>query len=173
MSTIYNGYERSNMNKKYQRFFFTSLKVFLVGLFILMVIATFAQVFFRYVLNNPLFGAEEVARLLCVWLTFVGAGVAIAARGHISIDILVDRLHGKRKEVANLVAYGLIVVFDAIIISEGIRLTMFTIRLESSALRFSMSLFFLPVPICGIIMMIYLVRSIRETCTNLLRRRNE
>lgn len=161
------------MAKKYERYFVTSLKVFLVGLFILMVTATFTQVFFRYVLNNPLFGVEEVARLLCVWLTFVGAGVAIMDRGHISIDILVDRLHGKHKEVANLLAYGLIVVFDAIIISEGIRLTMFTIRLESSALRFSMSLFFLPVPICGIIMMIYLVRSIRETCTNLLRRRKE
>ena len=33
-------------------------------------------VVFRYVLNNPLYWAEEAARLLLIWLSFAGAALA-------------------------------------------------------------------------------------------------
>lgn len=48
-----------------------------------------AGVFFRYVLSSPLYWAEEAARLLLIWLSFVGAGLAFQRSQHISMDVLV------------------------------------------------------------------------------------
>ena len=44
------------------------------------------QVFFRYVLNNSLFWSEEVALLILVWLTFLGATVAYHRGAHPGMD---------------------------------------------------------------------------------------
>lgn len=43
--------------------------------FALIVALTIAQVFFRFALNSPLVWSEELARLLLVWVTFIGAAV--------------------------------------------------------------------------------------------------
>ena len=46
-------------------------------------------VFFRYVLNSPLYWAEEAARLLLIWLAFVGAALAFQRKHHISMNVVV------------------------------------------------------------------------------------
>jgi tripartite ATP-independent transporter DctM subunit len=45
-------------------------------------------VVFRYVLNNPLYWAEEAARLLLIWLSFAGAALAFQRKQHLSMDVL-------------------------------------------------------------------------------------
>jgi tripartite ATP-independent transporter DctM subunit len=45
-------------------------------------------VFFRYALNNPLYWAEEAARLLLIWLSFVGAALAFQRQQHLAMDVL-------------------------------------------------------------------------------------
>jgi TRAP-type C4-dicarboxylate transport system permease small subunit len=49
---------------------------------------TFAQVFTRYVTENPLIWTEEVARYLFVWITLIGAAAAVRLHGHYGLDIL-------------------------------------------------------------------------------------
>jgi TRAP-type transport system small permease protein len=52
----------------------------------------------RYVLNSGITESEEVSRWLFVWMTFLGAIVAVRERGHLGSDMLVSRLGptGKR-----------------------------------------------------------------------------
>jgi tripartite ATP-independent transporter DctM subunit len=45
-------------------------------------------VFFRYALNNPLYWAEEAARLLLIWLSFVGAALAFQRNHHLAMDVV-------------------------------------------------------------------------------------
>jgi C4-dicarboxylate transporter, DctM subunit len=45
-------------------------------------------VVFRYVLNSPLYWAEEAARLLLIWLSFAGAALAFQRNQHLSMDVL-------------------------------------------------------------------------------------
>lgn len=52
----------------------------------------FAQVFFRYVLNNSLSWSEEIVRFLFIWLTFLGAALNIRDRWHIGVDFFVNLL---------------------------------------------------------------------------------
>jgi C4-dicarboxylate transporter, DctM subunit len=50
-----------------------------------MVAAIFVQVSNRYVFNSPLAWTEEVARFIFIWLSFLGAFLALRDRAHISI----------------------------------------------------------------------------------------
>lgn len=54
----------------------------------LMVLVILAQVFFRYVLNNPLPWPDEAARFLMLWMTALMAPSAMRWGGFVAIDIL-------------------------------------------------------------------------------------
>lgn len=57
-------------------------------LFWLLAITVFAQFFTRYVLNDSLAWTEEIARYGLMWITFVGAAVAMRKRTHIAVEVL-------------------------------------------------------------------------------------
>ncbi|MEH0021689.1 MAG: TRAP transporter small permease [Desulfobacter sp.] len=98
-----------------------------MGMAMALVVA--AQVFCRYVLNHSLFWSEELARLLLVWLTFLGATVAYYHKAHPGVDGLYLRLPvrwQKRAAVVSLLA-GLC-LFGVMIVS-GIKFAWF-VRLQ-------------------------------------------
>lgn len=53
----------------------------------LLLVVLILQVTFRYVLEIPLFGMEELARLLAIWLYFIAGTYALVVGGHICSDI--------------------------------------------------------------------------------------
>ena len=64
----------------------------------LMVVLVFGNVVLRYGFNSGITVSEELSRWLFVWMTFLGAIVALHERGHLGTDMLVGRLgpRGKR-----------------------------------------------------------------------------
>lgn len=58
------------------------------ALFWLMAFVVFLQFFSRYVLNSSFAWTEEIARYLLMWVTFVGAAVAMRRRTHIAVEVL-------------------------------------------------------------------------------------
>ncbi|MCZ2721049.1 TRAP transporter small permease subunit [Marinomonas sp. 15G1-11] len=48
----------------------------------------FIQVFIRYFLDIPLYGVEEIAAYLAVWLYFIGSGYGIYKGNHISASVM-------------------------------------------------------------------------------------
>ena len=65
---------------------------FSVALLVLMVIVTFNQVIFRYVLNNSLDWSEEAARYLFVWTCYIGMSFAMHSGSHLEVTVLRGRL---------------------------------------------------------------------------------
>ena len=57
---------------------------------------TFAQVVTRYVLNDPLIWSEELARYLFVWVSMIGAALAVRNGGHFGLDLLLRRMPALR-----------------------------------------------------------------------------
>jgi TRAP-type transport system small permease protein len=55
---------------------------------LVMVVATFWQVFSRFVLGAPLGWSEELARYMLISATFIGAANALFKGKHINIDII-------------------------------------------------------------------------------------
>jgi C4-dicarboxylate transporter, DctQ subunit len=74
-----------------------------------------AGVFFRYVLNSPIFWADELSILLFAWLTFLGGCIAVKRYEMAAVTIVLDRLSQKAKIVLNLVIQLLVLLFSGII----------------------------------------------------------
>lgn len=58
----------------------------------LMVVLVFGNVVMRYGFNSGFTLSEELSRWLFVWMTFMGAIVAVRERAHLGTDSLVSRL---------------------------------------------------------------------------------
>lgn len=58
----------------------------------LMVVVTFLQVIFRYVLQNSLDWSEEGARYLFVWTCYLGLSYAMHSGSHLEVTIFRSRL---------------------------------------------------------------------------------
>lgn len=70
----------------------TGLDLILCGVLAAMAGLVFVNVFCRFVLKFSLSWADEMAMVLLVWLTFLGAGAAMRDRMHYAFDYLVRAL---------------------------------------------------------------------------------
>ena len=62
------------------------LSVLMVACLALMVVLVFGNVVMRYAFNSGFTLSEELSRWLFVWMTFLGAVVALNERGHLGTD---------------------------------------------------------------------------------------
>lgn len=58
----------------------------LTAILVAMSVVLVAQVFMRYVVNDPLVWAEELARYLLIWCTMIGTSLAVRESRHIVVD---------------------------------------------------------------------------------------
>jgi TRAP-type transport system small permease protein len=86
---------------KYCRF----LTALMVAALAIMVVLVFTNVVLRYVFNSGITVSEELSRWLFVWLTFLGAIVAMHEGSHLGTDILVSRLSVRGKKACLILAH--------------------------------------------------------------------
>ena len=70
----------------------------------IMVVLVFGNVVLRYTANSGITVSEELSRWLFVWLTFMGAVVALREHGHLGTDVLVSRLPAAGKKICLVLA---------------------------------------------------------------------
>ena len=71
----------------------------IAALLAVMVALVFGNVVMRYVFNSGFSISEELSRWLFVWLTFLGAVVAVRSNQHLGTDMLVGKLGPTGKKV--------------------------------------------------------------------------
>lgn len=71
----------------------------MVACLALMVILVFGNVVLRYGFNSGITLSEELSRWLFVWVTFIGALIAVRNRAHLGTDSLVSRLPMAGKKI--------------------------------------------------------------------------
>ena len=74
------------------------LSYFIAAALALMVVLVFGNVFLLYAFNSGFSVSEELSRWLFVWVTFMGAVVALRTNSHLGTDMLVGRLGPKGKK---------------------------------------------------------------------------
>lgn len=57
-----------------------------------MVVLVFGNVVLRYGFNSGITVSEEVSRWLFIWMTFLGAVVAMHEHGHLGVDMVVQKM---------------------------------------------------------------------------------
>lgn len=87
------------MIRPFIAFYCRALSVLMAASLGVMVVLVFGNVFMRYALNSGITLSEELSRWLFVWMTFMGAVVALKDHGHLGTDMLVGRLGPLGKKV--------------------------------------------------------------------------
>ena len=109
--------------------------------------------FFRYVLNDSIVWAEELARYLFVWLTFVGGGLGVGRNIHVGVDSLVEMMTPGPKLLVLICVEISIVVFVVMLTYVGIQFTLFGMKQNALLLGIPMGYVNLAVPVGGAVML--------------------
>src|SRR5680860_622406 len=106
-----------------------SIDKFLNGMLVVILAAmsliVAGNVFFRFILNSSLSWADELAQILLVWLTFIGAALAVKERTHYVLNYLTDKLKGNAQravwilqQALTLLSIIILLYFSAIVTWE-------------------------------------------------------
>lgn len=102
--------------KKLTHWYFKALEAVMVLCLAAMCVMVFGNVILRHFFNSGLNVAEELSRFMFIWLTFLGAIVALREGEHLGVDILVRRLHGRLRFVAVLLGQALVLLCCAVLL---------------------------------------------------------
>ena len=79
--------------------------------FLVMLLSSLLQVFFRYAISSPLMWTEELARLMCVVTTYFGSVAVLIAREHIRVDMIDGWVKGRAAAVLGILVDTLMAWF--------------------------------------------------------------
>jgi len=121
-------------------------------LFSLMIMITFAQVIFRYVLNSPLAWAGELTIFLFIWVIFLGAVIALSKGMHIGVDIFSSLLNKQKQKKLLIFTNMLIIIFCFLVIVGAAPLIIDNFTQRSPALGIRITYIYLSIPVSMIAM---------------------
>lgn len=121
-------------------------------------ITTFT-VFTRYVLNYVASWSEEIPRYMLVWITYLGAALAIKFKEHISLDVFFNLLPLKARQVGHLFLNGLVAIVAVILVVYGIGLVNHFGDDKMESIPLTNFWLYLVMPISGTLMLLYLAQD--------------
>ena len=125
-----------------------ALSVALIAAYTLLVLC---QVLFRYVLNEPLFWAEEVVRYGLVWSVMLGSALVAHERGHLRIEVVGGFLGPAGRRALGYVAGTLTWAFLVLLAVAGVQFVSRTLLQQSASLGVPMWTVYAAVPVGAVI----------------------
>lgn len=123
-------------------------------LFIVLIIACVGQVLFRFALNHSLSWTEELARYCFVWMHMLGASLLIETRGHATVTVMLDALHGMARKTFDLVIEIVILFNGSVMLYSGVLLAYRSRFNMSTAMSIPMWVINVSVAVGGILLVI-------------------
>jgi TRAP-type C4-dicarboxylate transport system permease small subunit len=140
------------------------------GILLVMMVAlcvdVFLGVFSRYVLARTFTWYDEIARLLFVWIVFLGAAVGVRRGAHFRLHLLVDRFPPALRRAT--VTFGILAMmgFGWILIQHGWKLVELGQFQKTPVMGLSKQYIYASVPVGGALVILFslghLWRALRE-----------
>ena len=109
-----------------------------------MVVLVFGNVVMRYGFNSGITLSEELSRWLFVWMTFMGAIVALREHGHLGTDMLLGKLGHRGKKFCLGLSYVLMLWICSLLFSGAYQQTVINWDSSSAVMEVSMSWLYFP-----------------------------
>ena len=122
--------------------YYTILKGIIAAFLAVMVVLVFGNVVLRYGFNSGIAISEELSRWFLVWLTFLGAIVAMREHAHLGVDTLVRLLPAYGKRICFIINYCLMLFADWLLLSGSWRQTIINIDDRAPATGLSLGIFY-------------------------------
>ncbi|HIY16242.1 MAG TPA: TRAP transporter small permease [Candidatus Intestinimonas stercorigallinarum] len=135
------------------------------GSLIVMTLLTCWQVFTRYVLNNPSTWSEELVGYLFAWASLFGASLITGERGHMNIPVVVELMPAGTQKFFAIFGEIIAMAFSAVVlILGGYQITQLAMGQMTSSLGVAVGVFYVTMPICGVINILYTILNIYDIC---------
>lgn len=134
------------------------LKGFIALCLAVMVVLVFGNVVLRYGFNSGITISEELSRWLLVWLTFLGAIVAVREHSHLGVDSLVRMLSPAGKRTCFIINYCLMLFADWLLLTGSWRQTLINWDDRAPATGLSIAIFYFVGVVFGVsagVMLLY------------------
>ncbi|MEO3427436.1 TRAP transporter small permease [Pelagibius sp. CAU 1746] len=132
-----------------------NLTEILAAILLVAVIAmNLAQVFFRYVLVDPLSWSEETMRYSTTWMVFLAAGPALFRGEHMVINLFSDLRSAGLRRLAQRAVLICIGAFCVLLMWQGFPAAIDNMRQVSPAVRIPMTIPYLAIPVGATLMLI-------------------
>lgn len=116
---------------------------YLIGAMLaVMVVLVFGNVFMRYALNSGFTLSEELSRWLFVWVTFLGAVVALRSNAHLGTDMLVGKLGPAGKKFCMGLSLLLMLYCMWLLLKGAYAQTLINLESTSAVMEVSMAWFY-------------------------------
>jgi TRAP-type transport system small permease protein len=120
---------------------------------------TTVTVFTRYLLNFVPSWSEEIPRYLLVWITYLGAALAVKFKEHISLDVFFKMMPLRARQVGHLLLNGLASIVGLIMVVYGIGLVNHFGEDLMESIPVTNFWLYLAMPVSGGLMLLYLIQD--------------
>ena len=132
------------MVHKFMDGFCKALNVVIALCLAVMVVLVFGNVVMRYGFNSGITLSEELSRWLFVWMTFMGAIIALKEHGHLGTDMLVGKLGPAGKKFCLGLSYVLMLYVCWLLFSGAYQQAMINLDSTSAVMEVSMAWIYAP-----------------------------
>jgi len=122
--------------------YFKLLKVIVAALLASTVVMVFGNVVLRYAFNSGISFSEELSRWCFVWITFIGAVVALHERQHLGMDFVVKRLSRAGKKFCLVLSHVLMLYATWLILWGSWRQTLLNYEVPAPVTGLSTGYFY-------------------------------
>ncbi len=109
-----------------------------------MVVLVFGNVVMRYGFNSGITLSEELSRWLFIWMTFMGAVIALKEHGHLGTDMLIGKLSPSGKKVCLGLSHLLMLLVCWLLFKGSYDQAMINLESTSAVMEVSMAWVYAP-----------------------------
>ncbi len=125
-----------------------------------MTLLVIIQVFFRYILDNPLSGSQELSIYAMIYVVMLGSTIAVRNKTHIAVDFFVNKLPDRLAGIFRKTAYFIMLIFFSILLVQGWNLTVRSMLQSSPATGMPVGYIVFSIPLCAGICILYILEHL-------------
>ena len=151
------------------QWFSRTIEALIALLLAVMVVLVFGNVVMRYAFNSGITVSEELSRWLFVWMTFLGAIVALKDNGHLGTDMLVSRFGRTGKRVCLALAQAAMLYVTYLLYAGSLAQVRINWDVEAPVSGLSVAIFYASGIVFAVSAGVLLLREIWRTVSGQLR----
>ena len=139
-----------------------ALEVLVMSMVALLTLTVLWGVFTRFVMGHQAQYTDELARLLLVWVSMIGAALAFGEKAHLGVDFFVNHLHPEARKTLSVVVQLVIVALAVtVFIAGGWSLAMAQMGQELPTLRpLTRGMVYLSLPVAGFFIVLFAAENL-------------
>jgi TRAP-type C4-dicarboxylate transport system permease small subunit len=142
-----------------------ALEALIAAALALMVVLVFGNVVLRYAFNSGITVSEEVSRWLFVWMTFLGAVVAMKEHAHLGTDVLVSRLGIAGKKICLVAGHCMMLYASWLVFSGSLAQTRINWDVHAPVTGASVAMFYSSGMVFAVSAAVLLLRELARVAT--------